>query len=370
MPVPFLDLQTQYHSLKSELEPAIQDVIESSSFALGPAVERFERAFADYCGAAHCIGVNSGTAALALLLKAYGVGPGDEVILPTNTFIATAEAASHVGATPVLVDCEEETALMDVTKLEAAITMNTKAIIPVHLYGQCADMHSINAIAKKHDLIVVEDACQAHGATLNGKKAGSLGHAAAFSFYPGKNLGAFGEAGAVVTNDANVARTIRMLRDHGQSRKYHHDLIGWNERMDGIQSAVLSVKLEYLDEWNARRRRHAAQYRKLLKGVGDIRFFEALADSEHVYHLFVIRTVARDALQEHLKKRGIETGIHYPIPIHLQRAYGDLPYGAGDFPIAEMLSSELLSLPMFPELKEGQIEESCNGVQTFFKKEK
>ncbi|MEK7137618.1 MAG: DegT/DnrJ/EryC1/StrS family aminotransferase, partial [Patescibacteria group bacterium] len=292
MPVPFLDLRAQYESIKGEVHPAMQKVIESSAFALGPAVAGFEKEFADYCSVQHCVGVSSGTGALTLLLRAYGIGKGDEVITVTNSFFATVEAILHVGATTVLVDCEEETALMDVTKLESAITKNTKAIIPVHLYGQCADMDVVSAIAKKHGLIVIEDACQAHGARCQGKRAGSLGDAAAFSFYAGKNLGAYGEAGAVTTNDAAIAQKIRMLREHGQAAKYHHDTLGWNERMDGIQGAVLSVKLRHLDIWNAKRRAHAEQYRVMLSTVeasGDIRFFDVPSDNEHVYHLFVIR---------------------------------------------------------------------------------
>lgn len=366
MPVPFLDLQIQYRAIKEELDPAIQRVIESSAFALGPAVEAFEQKFAAFCGAQHCIGVNSGTAALTLLLRAYGIGPGDEVILPTNTFIATAEAVSHVGATPILVDCEERTALMDVKKVEEVITKKTKAVIPVHLYGQPADMDSLMQLGKKHQLLILEDAAQSHGAARKGKRTGSLGDAAAFSFYPGKNLGAFGEAGAVVTNDAAIAEKIRLLRDHGQREKYHHEEIGWNERMDGIQGAVLSVKLRHLDEWNAKRRQHAEQYQQKLSGIGDIRFFETDERSEHVEHLFVIRTAQHDRLQEHLKSKGIATGIHYPIPIHLQRAYAGLPYKEGDFPVAEKLSTEILSLPMYPELTEEQIEEVCEAMRDFF----
>jgi dTDP-4-amino-4,6-dideoxygalactose transaminase len=373
MSVPFLDLRAQYESVKEEIAAAVQEVIDHSAFALGPAVERFERAFADYCRVHHCVGVNSGTAALTLLLRAYGIGKGDEVITVANTFFATVEAMLHVGAIPVLVDCEEETALIDVTKIEAAITKTTKAIIPVHLFGQCADMDAINGIAKKHRLIVIEDACQAHGALYGstsspqakGRKAGSLGRSAAFSFYPGKNLGAFGEAGAVVTNDAEIANIVRMLRDHGQSQKYHHDLVGWNERMDGIQGAVLTVKLQHLDAWNARRRAHAKTYQERLVGVGDLRFFETPEGNEHIYHLFVIRTSKRDALQRHLKSRGIETGIHYPVPIHLLPATHNLGWNEGDLPVAEKLSKEILSLPMFPELTERQIEQVCTTIKEF-----
>lgn len=366
MPVPFLDLRAQYETIKNELDAAMREVIHSSAFALGPAVEAFERSFASYCGIRHCVGVNSGTAALTLLLRAYGIGKGDEVITVANTFFATVEAILHVGATPVLIDCEESTALMDVESIEAAITKKTKSIIPVHLYGQCADMEAINAIAKKSRLIVIEDACQAHGALCKGKKAGNFGDSAIFSFYPGKNLGAFGEAGAVVTNDAEIAKTIRVLRDHGQSKKYHHDAVGWNERMDGIQGAVLSMKLKHLDAWNAKRREHAKKYREHLVGCGDIQFFETRKDAEHIYHLFVIRTSKRDALQKHLKERSIDTGIHYPIPIHLLEAMKDYSWKTGRFPIAEKLAKEILSLPMYPELTERQIEEVCHAIKAFF----
>ncbi len=366
MPVPFLDLRAQYENLKGEIDTAIQRIIERSAFASGPAVESFEHAFAAYCGAEHCVGLNSGTAALTLLLKAYGIGPGDEVITVANTFFATVEAILHVGATPVLVDCEESTALIDPQKIEAAITKKTRAVIPVHLYGQCADMDAIHAIAKKKNLIVIEDACQAHGARYRGKRAGSLGHSAALSFYPAKNLGAFGEAGAVVTSDSNIANTVRMLRDHGQSQKYHHALAGWNERMDGIQGAVLNVKLKYLDEWNVKRREHAKKYREQLEGCGDVRFFETREDAEHIYHLFVVRTPRRDALQKHLKSKGIDTGIHYPIPIHLLEAMRGFGWKRGSFPVAEKLAQEILSLPMYPELTEEQIGEVSLAIGDFF----
>jgi dTDP-4-amino-4,6-dideoxygalactose transaminase len=362
MPIPFLDLQAQYKSIKAEVDPAIQRVLDTSAYVLGPSVEAFEKDFAAYCEAQHCIALNSGTAALALLMQAHGIGPGDEVITVANTFFASAEAISEIGAIPVLVDCEEDSALMNPALLEAAVTPKTKAVIPVHLYGQVADMNRINEIAKRHNLLVFEDACQAHGARYNGKRAGSLADGAAFSFYPGKNLGAYGDGGAVVTNDALVAEKIRMLRDHGSRQKYRHEAIGWNERMDGIQGAVLGVKLPHLDGWNAARRANAAHYRTYLNP--NIPTIREHAYGEPVYHLFVIRSSQRDGLQAYLKDRGISSLIHYPMPVHLQPAYGER-WHIGDFPAAEKLANEILSLPMFPELTEEQIKEVCDAVNMF-----
>lgn len=360
MSVPFLDLQAQYQSIKPEVSAAMQEVLDSSTYVLGPSVERFEQHFAEYCGAADCIALNSGTAALALLMQAHGIGSDDEVITVANTFFATAEAISEIGAIPVLVDCEEPTALIDVTKIEAAITARTKAIIPVHLYGQPAAMDQISTIARAHNLLVFEDACQAHGALYKGKRAGSLGNGAAFSFYPGKNLGAYGEAGAVTTNDAAIAKKIRILRDHGSPKKYHHDVVGWNERMDGLQGAVLDVKLPRLDAWNDARRAHSARYRELLPKT--VRTIADSPGSTSAMHLFVIRSPDRNTLQEHLHSHGIQTGIHYPVPIHLQPAYKNRGWKQGDFPVAEMLAKEILSLPMFPELTNEQITEVCAAV--------
>ncbi len=360
MPVPFLDLQAQYRSIKAEVDPAMQKVLDTSSYILGPSVEAFEKAFATYCETTYCIGVNSGTAALALLLQALGVGPGDEVITVANTFFATAAAVSEIGATPVLVDCVLETGLIDPTLIEAAITPRTKVIIPVHLYGQPADMDAINAIGQAHGIAVIEDACQAHGARYKGKRTGSLSIGAAFSFYPGKNLGAYGEGGAVTTNDPVIAEKIRMLREHGSPKKYHHNIIGWNERIDGIQGAVLGVKLTHLDDWNAARRAHAALYRELLPT--EIVTMGTQTGSESVYHLFVIRVSNRDALQKELTEKGIGTNIHYPVPIHLQPAYAGR-WKKGDFPNSERLSDEILSLPMFPELTDAQIREVVDAVK-------
>ncbi len=361
MSVPFLDLKAQYRSIKKEVDPAIQAVIDTCAFASGPAVEKFEKNFAKYCSAKHCIGVGNGTSALELILRAYGIGEGDEVITVTNSFFASAEAISLANATPVLVDCNEDDALIDTMNIEAAITKKTKAIIPVHLYGQCADMDEIMTIAKKHNLIVIEDACQAHGALYKGKKAGSMGHAAAFSFYPGKNLGAFGEAGAVTTNDDDVNATIRMLRDHGMQEKYKHKIVGKNERMDGIQGAVLDAKLSHLDAWNDARRSHATLYRELLKDHPAIKLFTAHDERISNYHLFVVRVENRDLVQTKLKDKGIATGIHYPIPIHLQEAYAG-KWKKGDFPVAEKIAGELLSLPMFAELTEEMVREVCGNL--------
>lgn len=362
MAVPFLDLQAQYKSIKPEVDTAMQRVLDTSTYLLGPSVEAFERDFAAYCGTSHCIGLNSGTAALALLMQAHGIGPGDEVITVANTFIASAEAITQIGALPVLVDCREEDALMDARLIGAAITKNTKAIIPVHLYGQCADMDAIKAVARTRNLLVFEDACQAHGALYKGKRAGSLGDGAAFSFYPGKNLGAYGEGGAVTTNDATIAERIRMLRAHGSAVRYHHDMIGWNERMDGLQGAVLGVKLPHLDTWNAKRRAHAHAYRL---SVGDsVTFITEQSYGESVYHLLVIRTPQREAFMAFMKEKGIETFIHYPIPVHLQQAYAGI-WKQGDFPVAEQLCNEIVSLPLYPELTDAQREEVCDAVKAF-----
>lgn len=364
MSVPFLDLQAQYRSLKPEIDAAMQAVLDTSTYALGPSVERFEHAFASFCGVEHCVAVNSGTAAISLLLRAHGIGDGDEVITVTNSFFASAEAISNIGATPILVDCTEDSALLDPALLEAAITPKTRAILPVHLYGQCADMDAITRIAKTHHLLVFEDACQAHGATYQDRMAGNLADGAAFSFYPGKNLGAYGEGGAVTTNNPEIARTIRMLREHGSEQRYHHTLVGWNERMDGLQGAVLGAKLPHLSSWNAARRAHAQSYRKLLPD--SVQCITEHSSGNSVYHLFVIRTEKRDALQAYLLERGIQTGIHYPIPIHLQAAY-EGKWQRGAFPIAERLAGEILSLPMYPELTEAQIQEVCDAASSFFK---
>ncbi|HKR02214.1 MAG TPA: DegT/DnrJ/EryC1/StrS family aminotransferase [Pyrinomonadaceae bacterium] len=354
MNVPFVDLQAQYRSIKAEVDAGIARVIESASFVLGREVEAFEAAFAEYVGARFCVGVNNGTAAIQLAVTACGLGPGDEVIVPANTFFASAEAVSTAGATPVFVDADPVSYNIDVSKIEAAITGRTRAILPVHLYGQPADLDPIFELARRRGLIVIEDAAQAHGARYKGKRVGALGRAGCFSFYPGKNLGAYGEGGAVVTNDEEVARRLRLLRDHGSARKYHHEIIAYNFRLEGIQGAVLNAKLPHLDEWNNLRRQHAASYNELLRESGLV-LPKVPPDVEPVYHLYVVQTEERDRLQKTLSEAGVQTGIHYPIPIHLQPAYASLDYKVGDFPEAESQATRVLSLPMFPELTESQI---------------
>jgi len=363
MNVPFLDLKTQYLSIKPEIDEAIQRVLDQTAFAGGPFVAQFEKEFAAFCQAGHCVGVGSGTDALWLALLALGVGPGDEVITVPDTFIATAEAISYCGATPVFVDVDEATYNMNPALVESAITAKTKAIIPVHLFGQTADMDPILATAKKHNLFVVEDACQAHGALYKGKPAGSMGDAGCFSFYPGKNLGAYGEAGAVVTNNAELANKMRMIRDHGQEKKYYHGCIGWNARMDGFQGAVLSVKLKNLPAWNESRRRNATLYSTFLNGSGAIITPKEMDYARHVYHIYAIRVRNRDALIAQLGEKGIGCGIHYPVPVHLQTAYQSLGLEAGSFPVAEKCASEFVSLPMFPELTEEQIRYTTDTVK-------
>jgi dTDP-4-amino-4,6-dideoxygalactose transaminase len=365
MPVPFLDLSAQYRSTRDELTPVLQRVLESTAFAGGPFVADFEREFAAFCGCRFAVGVGSGTSALWLALLGLGVGPGDAVITTPNTFIATAEAISLGGATPVFVDVDPQTYTMDPSLLERAITSRTKAIIPVHLYGQPADMDPILAIAKRHGLLVIEDACQAHGAWYKGHRAGSLGEAGCFSFYPGKNLGAYGEAGAVVTNNAELAQTIRILRDHGQAERYKHLTIGWNDRMDGIQGGILSVKLKHLDQWNEARRAHARLYGELLQDSDHIVLPREADYARHVYHIYSIRVQCRDELITALKQQGIACGIHYPVPIHLQKAYEFLGRRKGSFPVAERCAEETLSLPMFPELTREQVEIVASTVTSF-----
>jgi dTDP-4-amino-4,6-dideoxygalactose transaminase len=363
MNVPFLDLKAQSVSVRDEIAAAIQEVVAKSAFAGGPFVEQFETDFASFCQCHHAVGVSSGTAALWVALSGLGIGPGDEVITVPNTFIATVEAISFSGAKPVFVDIDKATYTMDSALLESAITPHTKAIIPVHLFGQVAEMDSIMDIAEKYGLVVVEDACQAHGASYKGKAAGSIGNAGCFSFYPGKNLGAYGEAGAVVTNDAELAHKIRMLRDHGQASKYHHNVIGWNARMDGLQGAVLRTKLKYLRRWNEARRTNAQIYNELLDGIQDLALPYETDHTKHVYHLYAIRVQDRDELGTALREKGIHCGIHYPIPIHLTEAYQYLGLERGRFPIAEEHADQLLSLPMFPELNRAQIEHVANEIK-------
>jgi len=356
MKVPFLDLKVQYESIRDEIAIALQEVLDNTAFAGGPFVEKFEKEFASFCQCEFAIGVSSGTTALWLTLLGLGIGAGDEVITIPNTFIATTEAISFSGAKPAFVDIDEQTYNINPELLEGAITPRTKAIIPVHLYGQTADMDHIMEIARAHGLFVIEDACQAHGAEYKGRRAGSIGDAGCFSFYPGKNLGAYGEAGAVVTNNAELAEKIRMFRDHGQAKKYYHSIIGWNARMDGFQGAVLSVKLKHLPAWNQARRKNAQLYNDFLADVDDV-IAPAEADyARHVYHIYAIRTQNRDALIRALTEKEIHCVIHYPIPIHLQDAYKFLGYKKGSFPVAEKCAEELVSLPMFPKMRREHIE--------------
>lgn len=354
--IPFLDLQAHHAPIRAELLAAFEAVLDSGAFASGPFVQRFEKDFAAYCGVKHCVAVGNGTDALWLALLALGVGPGDEVITVPLTFMATAEAITYTGARPVFVDIEPDTYTMDPRQLERAITPRTRAILPVHLYGQMADMEPILAIASRHGIPVVEDACQAHGATYRGRRAGAWGRLGCFSFYPGKNLGALGEGGAVVTDDETLARKVAMYRDHGQARKYHHEVVGWNARMDGIQGAALQIKLRRLDAANEARRRLAAVYRERLAEVPGLILPREAPDRRHVYHLFVVRVPHRDAVLTELSERGIQCGIHYPIPVHLQAAYASLGLPAGTFPVTEMCAAEVLSLPMYPELTVTQVE--------------
>jgi len=365
MQVPFLDLKAQYRSIKAEIDSAMQAVVDQTAFAGGSFVARFEEAFAAFCGCKYGIGTGSGTDALWMALIASGVGPGDEVITVPDTFIATAEAISFCGAQPVFVDVVESTCNMDPEKLEGAITERTRAIIPVHLFGQPADMDPILEIARRHGIPVIEDACQAHGALYKGRKAGSIGDAGCFSFYPGKNLGAYGEAGAVVTNSEVLAERMRMFRDHGQARKYEHEMVGWNARMDGLQGAVLSVKLSHLEDWNNARRQNAHLYGELLQGAKGVVLPTEADYARHVYHIYAIRTDRREQLMAYLAERGIACGIHYPVPLHLQKAYQGLGLTEGSFPVAERCAAEFVSLPMFPELTAEQISFVADEIKGF-----
>jgi len=368
MNVPFVDLRAQYKSLHSEVQRAISAVLERGDFILGEEVCLFEEEFAAYCGVKHAIGVDSGTSALELALRAFHIGPGDEVITAANTFIASALPISYTGATPVLVDADPQTYTMDISLLESAITERTKAIIPVHLYGHPADMEPILEIAQQHGLVVLEDACQAHGAKYKGKHAGSLGHAAAFSFYPAKNLGAYGDGGMVVTNDERVAESLKMLRNYGQREKYHHELLGYNHRLDTLQAAVLRVKLKHLDAWNAARHQHAQLYSEFLAHSPVVLPVEA-DYAESVYHLYVVRAADRDGLRAYLRDKGITTGIHYPMPIHLQPTYRGLGYEKGRFPVTEGYAKQVLSLPMYAELDTEQIRYVAETIYAFFQRQ-
>ena len=365
MRIPLIDLKAQYKSIEPEIRRAVARVLRSGQYTLGDEVEAFEEAFARYCGARHCVALNSGTSALHLALLACGIGRGDEVITVPFTFIATCEAISYVGARPVFVDVDPDTALMDVSQVENLITRRTKAILPVHLYGQSVDMNPLLNIARHHRLVVIEDAAQAHGATYRGKKVGTLGKVGCFSFYPTKNLGAYGEGGAIITHDAGIARRIRMLRHHAQPRPGFHDRVGYNYRMEAIQAAILRVKLAHLDRWNRLRRRWAAVYREELEDTPAALLKEA-EYGRMVWHLFPIFTPHRDRLQRFLTRQGISTGIHYPIPVHLQKVYSSLGYSGGAFPVTEVLAGRILSLPIYPELPERLQQLLCHQLRSFF----
>jgi dTDP-4-amino-4,6-dideoxygalactose transaminase len=365
MDVPFVDVRRTYDAQRSEIDAAIARVLEHGDFVLGGAVIAFEEAFAAYCGAGHAIGVDSGFSALELILRAHGIGPGDEVVTAANTFVATVGAIDIVGARPVLVDITPDTYTLDPDAVAAAITPATRAIIPVHLYGQPADMDAVAAIAARHGLLVVEDACQAHGAVYRGRRTGVLGHAAAFSFYPAKNLGAFGDGGMVVTDDSGTAATIRKLRNLGSAEKYRHDVKGYNRRLDTLHAAVLSVKLARLERDNAARRRIASLYDGLLRGL-PVRTPWTRPDVEHAHHLYVIEADERDALRQHLAAAGVATGIHYPFPIHLQPAYDFLADGTGSFPATEAGAERILSLPMYPDMPLAAVAHTAGWIIRFY----
>jgi dTDP-4-amino-4,6-dideoxygalactose transaminase len=370
--LPLVDLKAQYLVIKAEIDAAIQRVLESTAFINGPDVSAFEAEFAQFCGVNYAIGVASGTAALQLALAAFEIGPGDEVITVAHTFCATAEAIAHVGARPVFVDIDPQTYTIDPKAIEKAITPKTRAIIPVHLYGMPADMDAINAIAQAYGLVVIEDAAQAHGAQYRGRIVGGLGHAACFSFYPGKNLGAYGDAGAVTTNDPEIAQRLFALRDHGRMRqangkaaKYEHTIIGFGERLDTLQAAILRVKLRHLPKWTMRRQHLAHVYRQLLAHLPSISLPYTPDDRKSVYHLFVIRALQRDTLRSLLLDQGIETGIHYPIPLHLQKAFAYLGYKVGDLPYTERAAAEILSLPLFPEMSEADCMRVAQAIEAW-----
>lgn len=354
--IPFLDLQAQYQRIKREVDAAVARVITSSQFVLGPEVADFEERFAEYCGTKYCIAVNSGTSALHLALLAAGIGPGDEVITVAMTFVATTAAILYCGAKPVFVDIDPDTWNMDPNLVEAAVTPRTRAILPVHLHGLMADMDPIIDVARRHGLAVIEDAAQSHGAEYQGRRAGSIGRIGCFSFYPGKNLGAYGEGGAIVTDDPELARQMTLLRDWGQESKYRHIVPGYNYRMDAIQGAVLKVKMDYIESWTEGRRAVAAQYDRLLAD-GRCRPPAPPPDSRHVYHVYAVRVADRDRAQERLHAAGIGTSIHYPVPVHLQRAYADLGYRRGDLPVTEAAADQFLSLPIYAELRPDQVAE-------------
>ncbi len=365
MRIRYLDIQAQYLTIRDEIDTAVSEVINRSDFVAGPAVATFERNFASFCGSDHCVGINNGTNALMIALKALGVGAGDEVITAANTFIATLEAIVHTGAKPVLVDVDPVSHNMNPELIEAAITLNTKVILPVHLYGRIAEMREIAEIADRHKLPIVEDAAQAHGAKVNEKRAGSIGRIAAFSFYPGKNLGAFGDAGAITTSDPDLAHTVLKLRDHGSDRRNRHDIVGYNARLNGIQATVLDVKLKHLDAWNKRRVEVVKEYHELLMHL-PVQLTPLIEDQSHTYHVFALETEKRDKLQEFLADKSVSTLIHYPTPAYLQPAFTYLGYGEGSFPVTEKLSGQLLSLPIYPEMTRDHTEFVAARIGEFF----
>jgi dTDP-4-amino-4,6-dideoxygalactose transaminase len=362
MNIPFLDLKSQYKSLKPGIDSAIKRVISNQNFILGPELEAFEKEFAKYLGVKHVVGVNSGTDGLILALLALGIGKGDEVITPANSYVATTTAIVFVGATPILVDCDPNTYQIDLKKVEGAITKKTKAILPVHLYGAPAPLDKLQLLAKRNKLFLIEDACQAHGATFNSKKLGTFGDIGVFSFYPSKNLGAYGDGGALSTNNSKLYDRLLKLRNYGQSKKYYHDTFGINSRLDEVQSAVLRVKLKHLDKWNKERNQIANTYNQLLKGH---KTQKILGNGKSSYYLFVIENENRDKLQKYLLERGIHTLIHYPIPIHLQKAYTYLGYKRGDFPVTEKIANRILSIPMYSDLNKTSQMYICDMINKF-----
>jgi dTDP-4-amino-4,6-dideoxygalactose transaminase len=360
--IPYLDLKAQYREIRSEIQEAVNRVLESGHYVLGPEVQAFEEAFAAYCKARYCVAVSTGTSALHLALLAAGVGPGDEVITTPLTFVATTAAILYTGAKPVFADIDPRTLNIDADRVAAAVTSKTKALLPVHLHGKPANMAPLLELSQKKNIPLIEDAAQAHGAEALGKRVGKLGLAGCFSFYPGKNLGAYGEGGAVTTNDEALAKRVRLLRDWGAEKRYHHDLAGFNFRMEALQGAILGVKLKHLEKWTEARRAHAKRYDEKMKGL-PLGIPEIPAGVRHVFHVYPILTDKRDKLQEYLNAQGIQTNIHYPIPVHLQKAYAGLGHKTGDFPLAEKACSQSLSLPLFPEMTEAQVDEVASAVR-------
>jgi dTDP-4-amino-4,6-dideoxygalactose transaminase len=367
MNVPFVDLNAQYLSLKGEIDAAIQSVVNKTAFVGGPYVQEFETAFAEKYGVKHCISCANGTDAIYITLKALRIGPGDEVITVANSWISTSETISQAGARPVFVDIDPDYYHIDPQKIEEKISSKTKAVIPVHLFGQPASIDEIQGICEKHNLFLIEDCAQAHFATYEGRKVGTFGIAGTFSFYPGKNLGAYGDAGAIITDDDNLAERARMFANHGSLRKHQHDMEGINSRLDGVQAAILSVKLKYIDKWNLARNKNALVYNRLLSGLGQIRTPKIRENSFHIFHLYVIRSEKRDELANFLKSKGIETGIHYPTALPFMTAYSYLGHKRSDFPIANQMQDGILSLPMFPELTDEQINYVASSTKEFFK---